>query len=468
MQNGVDADPVAEGLAVQARTWLIGKLTGSKSGIKDVAVSMVPQGVSLCTGILTSVLLARGLGPAGLGEFALVLSVSDMAVTLSDLGIGQTAIRYATRSAQLGDSEGHFAFLRWAFARRMFLMALISIAAYLVAPVVASGLWHIANLAPWLRLGLLIGVFGALAHVPSIYFQSLRRFNVNASILTGQALISFLGILLLALLRHWSVESVIFVSVMTAACGALAFLIVVPRAALFAEVRISRGSWALTDRSWRGPELRATQYDKNELDHPDTFARYMLFSSLFVLLTMKADVWLMGYFLNAKSVGVYNVATRLTIPLATLLAAINTALWPRASGLVRIEDKISLLRRTFRKCSLAALAGLVYSAVAPLLVPLLFGARYASSVFLGQLLCGRYLLAILTCPIGLVGYSLGLVRAYWFVNLVQLIVVVTTNVVLLPRVGAVGSALALIANEVVGLAAMGMLVWSILTRRINR
>jgi O-antigen/teichoic acid export membrane protein len=465
MENEVGTSVISGLRLPQLIRRLTGALAQSKRGIEDVVVSMVPQGVSLATGLFSSVLVARGLGPAGLGEYALVLSTSDMAVTLSDLGIGQTAIRYATRAAALGDSEGHFGFLRWAFRRRMFVMAFISLGIFVAAPALATSVWHNSRLTHWLRLGLLIGAFGALAHVPSIYFQSLKRFQVNASVLTGQALISFLGILVLAILKHWSVNSVILVSVVTAGCGAMAFLVMVPKPALISGSVSSVSPGSFFRNLWRGPQAAASRYDQNELEHPDTFAHYMLLSSIVVVLITKADVWLMGYFLNSKSIGIYNAGMRFTVPLAALLSAMNTALWPRASGLIRIEDKLSLLRRTSYRCVPVALAGLVYGLAAPLLAPVLFGPRYTSSVMLGQLLCVRYVIAILTCPVGVVCYALGFVRIYWIINLVQLVAVVATNVMLLPRLGPAASAIALIVNDTLGFMAVGTLVWLKVARR---
>jgi O-antigen/teichoic acid export membrane protein len=434
-------------------------LSQSKKGITDVVVSMVPQGVSLASGFFTSILVARGLGPVGLGQYALVLSVSDVATTLSDLGIGQTAIRYASRAARLGDSETQFAVLRWTFQRRMSLLVLIGLVAFLAAPFVAGRIWHVPQLTSLIRLGLLIGVFGAFAHVPSLYFQSLRRFHVNSAVLTAQALISLSGILVLASLRRWSVGSVVVVSIVTAGVGAFVFLLLVPKTVLVSGRRRQPPPAAPPRARWGNPiTANSEPQDAAVLESPDVFAFYMLLSSVLVILIMKADVWLLGYFLDMRSVGLYNAGARLSLPLATLLAAINTALWPRASSLVRIEDKIALLRKTIRLCSLVALAGLGYAIVAPLLAPFLFGARYARSVFLGQLLCIRYLLALLACPVGVVGYTLGFVRIYWLVNLLQLLIVLGLNVVLLPMIGPVGSALALIANDAVGLVCIGMLI----------
>ena len=68
-------------------------------GMRDVALGLVPQGLAAITGFVGSVLIARGLGPARLGEYALVMSVAGLATSLADLGVGQTAIRFAARAA---------------------------------------------------------------------------------------------------------------------------------------------------------------------------------------------------------------------------------------------------------------------------------------------------------------------------------------------------------------------------------
>src|SRR6266702_2820806 len=106
-------------------------VTSSRKGIEDVIISMVPQSFSVLAGFLISVLIARGLGPEGMGNYALVLSVSGLAAALSDLGIGQTAIRFASRAASRNESENQLAILRWAFRLRILLVILITFIAYI-------------------------------------------------------------------------------------------------------------------------------------------------------------------------------------------------------------------------------------------------------------------------------------------------------------------------------------------------
>jgi O-antigen/teichoic acid export membrane protein len=166
----------------------------------------------------------------------------------------------------------------------------------------------------------------------------------------------------------------------------------------------------------------------------------------------------MGVFLNTSQIGVYSVATKVTLPLVTLLSAINVALWPRVSAVTSRNAVTALLRNTFRLTFVAAAGALLYAIIAPLFVPFVFGSQYAAGIFLAQLLCFRYCIAILTNPIGVIGYSFGFVKAYWKINLLQLIVVVLILVRLLPTLGPVAAALALILNDVIGAAAIGLLI----------
>jgi len=94
-------------------------------------------------------------------------------------------------------------------------------------------------------------------------------------------------------------------------------------------------------------------------------------------------------------------------------------------------------------------------------VPVLFGAEFADGVPLARLLCVRFCLALLTWPIGAVGYSLGLAGTYLWINVTQVLVAVALNLVLLPRIGAMGAALAMTTCDAVGAI---WICWSVLIR----
>lgn len=439
-------------------------ISESVKAIEDVIVSMAPQVVGLITGLITAALVARGLGPSGLGQYALILSVSSVVGVLSDLGVGQTAIRYASRAASHGDDQSQFAVLRWAFRVRMVQSLLISAVAFFLAPILAGVVWHQSDLTPLIQLSLLGGIFGALAHVPIIYFQSIRKFRMNSIVLGAQVVISFVGIAIIALLDAWRLDLIVLVTVFTAGLGAIVFLTITPKAAFVGSDRLGVQTISSLISSFRAPKPVSYETEAMESRSISSFAVFMILSSILVTITLQADVWLMGVFLDTSQIGVYSVATKVTLPLVTLLTAINVALWPRVSSVTSRNAVMTLLRKTFQLTFIAAAGAVCFTIIAPLFVPFIFGSQYAAGIFLAQLLCFRYCIAILTNPISLVGYSFGFVKAYWKINLLQLVVVVSILVRFLPIIGPVAAALALIICDVIGATAIGLMVWKTTTK----
>jgi len=427
---------------------------GSRRGIRDVVLLMIPQVIAVLAGLATTILAARGLGTDGFGAYSLVMSVAGIATVLSDLGIGQTAIRYASRAVSRSDIGGQLTILRWAFRVRVLLSLAVTCALYLAAPALAHA-WHDKAPAPLLRLGLLGGVFNALASVPNIYFQSLKQFERNTIVTVGQTVISFAGLLIVAWLAAWSVRSVLIATLAGLGIGTVAFLLMVPRAALIAGSEGFFPSARRVRNLLRGPAQEVAPTEAGIEQAPGVFAGFNLVSMVVVMVVTRADVWLMGLFLPMEQIGIYNAATRFAMPLTIILNAINAALWPRASAVRSIAETKSMLAQTFRLSAIVAACAAAYAIVVPLLAPLLLGEAYAPSVTLGQVLSLRYALAILICPIGVIGYSFGMVRVYWWINLVQLAGVLTINILFLTRVGPMASALALITNEVIGVALAG-------------
>src|SRR5271157_57687 len=426
----------------------------SKKGVEDVIVSMIPQVVTLIAGLIASVLIARGLGTTGMGYYALIMSVSGFVAVLTDLGVNHTAIRYASLAASHDDTEGQFAVLRWAFRLRIALAFLVTAIVCLLAPYLADVVWKAGQITPLLQLSLLICIFGAIAAVPMVYFQSIKQFRMNAIVSTGQTLISMLGILIIAWLGHWSLEMVISVSVIASFIGMLAFIILVPKASFISSMNLRKPVSDLMRQFIRAPAVNAGR-SLDDMD-PNKFALYMMISSIVVAIMMRSDIWLMGFYLPDKSqVGIYSVAMYFTIPLTVILGAINTALWPRGSALKTADETVRLLKTTFYMSAVVAVPGLLYSIVVPYFMPLIFGQAYSSGIILGQLLSFSYCIAILMCPIGVIGYSFGMVKEFWWINIIQLAALIAINVAFLPTLGPVAAALSVVAQNLVGFVLSG-------------
>ena len=185
----------------------------SEKGIKDVAISMIPQFVSLATGFVASILIARGLGATEMGKYAIIMSVSAIALTISDLGLGQTAIHYASFALSQNNQEWRNAILRWAFRMRIAIVLIVTIGFVALSPQLAGKVLHDKTLTPYLWLGLVIGIFLTIGGIPTIYFQSVRKFGVNATVISLQKVVVVAGILMVSLLHVCSLLNVLVVTI---------------------------------------------------------------------------------------------------------------------------------------------------------------------------------------------------------------------------------------------------------------
>jgi O-antigen/teichoic acid export membrane protein len=399
-----------------------------------------------------------------MGQYALVISISAFTGGLSDMGIGQTAIRYASRAASQGDVEGQFAILRWTFRLRMLFVLSISLVVFVLAPTIAGTIWHDNSLTPLLRLGLLIGIFGTLAHVPVIYSQSIRRFRMNSIIQTAQALISFAGILVVAFFALWHVQLVIIVVVIATAVGALAFITVTPKAAFFR----SDNSWRSIRFKLRGalapPVIKSGEISASDSSSIGSFARFNFIDQMVSVAATNAPVWLMGIFLIKSQIGIYVAAGYVAFPISLLMTAITTALWPRAAAATTLAGNKDLLRRAMLLTIVTVIGALFYAVFAPLLMPFVFGATYASGILVAQLLCLGFCIYLLTTPIGVIGYNFGVVRISWLINLFELVIIVTVLIWLLPIIGPLGAALAFVVAAIFGSLCGGIFLWSKMRR----
>lgn len=439
------------------------EIKNSASGARDVGLSLLPQFSTAFFGFIISIIIARGLGPEELGKYVLINSFIALISGFSDLGINQTAIRFASRAVSQNQIDLQHNFLRWSLRIRLVLVSILIFITYVIAPFIAKNFWNVNGISYLIRINLLIVFFNVFSSIPIIYFQSQKRFGKNAVVSIGQTVVNFSGIGVIALLELWSLEYVIFISVLSSACAMLIFIFIVPKSVFWKASDFKVSKINQIKSIFKSPREKNLEKYLEEKTTPDTFTYYMILTSVIVIMTMQSDVWLMGHYLSKDQVGIYNVAMKLAAPLAMFLNAFNVSLWPRASALVKINDTKIFLRKTVKVSFLVFFVALLYSFIVPILIPVLYSSTYSNSIFISQLLCFRYCISILVCPVGIIGYSLGLVRIYWIINLFQLILVLFINIILLPVLGPIASAISLICNELVGFILTGIIIW----RKIN-
>jgi O-antigen/teichoic acid export membrane protein len=421
----------------------------------ELALGTVATATALAVsaiGALFPFLVARLLGQAALGAYALAWSTADLLSKVGVFGLDQTTVALAARRRALGDVAG----LRRLHADALRIGLLSSLALALVATAVVGFAGPRLGQPPeivraqQLMLVALPGV--ALYRISNGVSRGLgfMRHDIASGGFVENAT-TVLALLVLVALGAAETAPVIAATCGFTAGGTVAFLLA--RHGL-AQVRHADERPSTTPSS---PALAApTAPERHLVRYSATVAAY----SLLNLLVNKLDLLLLGWFVGrapgvtAATLGVYAAAGEI----AGLTRKVRQALEPALTAAVASETvrDLTLARETLGRAARWTLALLLpllgVLVLAPALLLRLFGPGFES---------GATWLAVLAVAHGL-GAFVGLAETVLLVrrpswNLANSAVAValqaTVAIVLVPRLGPLGAALGTLA-AVASLAAL--------------
>ncbi|MGC5010263.1 lipopolysaccharide biosynthesis protein [Streptosporangium sp. DT93] len=379
-------------------------LNGS-STLGRTVQTMASHLVRLTLAALTGILIARTLQPEGRGVYAMIATTGGIAIVLGNLSIGRSQIALWPDPARHRALTGNGLLLGLLSGVVSALVTLVAVTAF--TPVPAPHLLVIALLA------VPFGV--AAANLNGIALLRSRSDLANRGVV-ATALVLNLPILVLSATGNLTVAAVIV-------CWALA--ICAPFWLLLA---------ALGPRAMRaGASLARRQLALSCRYHPGLVAFHLL---------LTADVFLLSALVSPAEVGLYTVGTALLTFSRVPGDAVTQVVLPRQV----VEDGADARDVTVRvlrlNLAVSALSAGALAAVAPVLVPLLYGAAFTGSVAPLLLLAPGMVALSLLRPVEQYLIRLERPATMTAVAAGALALDLALNLVLIPRWGASGAALA--------------------------
>jgi len=376
-------------------------------------------------------LAARALGPAAFGIFALILTYAQLIANLVQFQSWKGVIRYGAlhlaegRTDQLGRLFGLTATLDWASA---ILGALIAIVA---VPIVGPMLhWSPSEqTSTAVFTGILLLTTGA---TPAGMLRLFDRFDLAAACEAVAPLVRLVG------------------SVVAYATGAgvMTFLAIWVLAAV-AQLVTEWIAAVLVNRSRLSFGVRAFKQALEENERVLPFMLQINISNSIAMFWTQLGTLAVGAVAGPAEAGGFRLARRLSKGVVRPIQPIALALYPELSRLVADDDRAQLRKVVMRITMVAGALALLVVAITGVagreILHLLAGKKFE---FAQQFL---FLLSIATA-VDLAGFAFEpLINAHggsWKVlrtNIVAAVVYGVLLVVLLPRIGAVGAAIAAIA-----------------------
>ncbi|MCL4554083.1 MAG: oligosaccharide flippase family protein [Actinobacteria bacterium] len=368
----------------------------------------------LIVGLASTVILARLLGPEGKGVLALVAAISSFGVGAASFGLGP-ALSYLSGKDRFSPRELISAAVVWSL---------------LLGAAVGSATWAF-------REPLLGSVLeGMTATDLAIALIALPTYYVGAftgALLAGEGRAVRVAFLQVAAATA-NIAAVIIASV-TAPGDTSVVIIGVSLASAFnatLALVVHRGGLTVSPGKIHGVTRSALPYALKAYVGQAT--------SMFFL---RADVFFLNYFAGPSVVGIYSVATSIAEKLWMLSNPVATAVFRNITSSER-DDSLRITTLTAR--SLLVLNGVVgigLLLVAVVLVPVIYGEPFAeATIYLGLLIPGIVVFALCQ-PYGhFFAGQLGRPAVTSALSFAMMVLSAILYIVLIPRMGAVGAAIA--------------------------
>jgi O-antigen/teichoic acid export membrane protein/Mrp family chromosome partitioning ATPase len=369
-----------------------------------------------------TMLVARRLGRIDVGVYAQAYALLSLLGTLSLTGLTTGLTRFVAVHLAERDPGAVRGTVRFGLAVSTVSAATLGAALFLAMPWLVQVVFHEPRLAMPLRLVALT--------LPATAFT-------NAALAATQGYRTMKPFALIGLIFEPIARLVLVTSLLLLGAGLPGVMIALLASNLAAAVLA-----AMALRRVMGPPTAKATYRPRELL---AFSTVSWLAGLASNGLLWADVLLLGMLGNSGQVGVYNVAARLVQLAAFVMVPINAAFAPRIADLYH-RGRMDSLRHTY---GLAAswiirlsLPAFVVLLVFPRDLLAFFGRGFAVGAAVTVILAVGKFVDAATGPCGMMLNMSGRPRLNLVNNAVGLVLNVVLNLLLIPRYGIVGSAVA--------------------------
>ncbi len=377
------------------------------------------------TGYLFKIYLARVLGAEALGIYALGMTIVGLLGVFNALGLTYSAVRFVAAYK----ATGKFDLLRGFLVRSLALLLLFNLvlagAVLLFGPWLAVHVYHTPALKQYLGLFALIMLLGAftgfLGQVLTGYKDVARRTVITNFVGSPLTMIFTLGLVGAGL----SLWGYIFAQVASAAVVIALLAVAV---------------WKLTPTAARAFSGTLVPMQREVISFS---AVVFAMDSLGFVMT-QADKILIGFYLDARELGIYAMAAALVAFVPAVLQSVNQIFTPTIADL-HARGERELLGRLFQ-----TLTKWILGLTLPLGCLIIIFSRELMRIFGPDFEPGWPILVIGTvgqlvnCGVGSVGYLLlmsGQQRRLIRIQAIMAAVMVGVSLLLIPKLGLMGAAL---------------------------
>jgi len=405
------------------------RLYWSGSGVvQDSSFLYISNLITAGVGFISSIIVARTLGPS---DFAIIAAYNAIVLTLigfSDFGLGTALIKHATPLLKK-DMKKAAEFLRAVFFIELALGAVLFILGMLLAPMLPKLLGQADISMTVVRLAVLSASIASTGAFIAAVLATYKKFKLNAIISIAFGVLRLLSTTILWKANLLSIESILGLYVLLSIFNFIVGFSLIPK-----------------DYNLKVPKQKLIKASR-KIFH---FSVWLTLSFFMTSVMGKLDFFYILSIKGTEDAGVYAVAQQLLQVYALLLGAIGTVLTTHVSEKIDYASMIAFLKKSLPIALIIAVLFVLSGLIAPYIINIIFGYKYALAAQPLQLLIIHLALNMILLPITLLFIPLGKVKIGTAITVLQLVVCIVLYPYLIGKVGINGAALTVIATTIVG------------------
>ncbi|WP_418512681.1 flippase [Corallibacter sp.] len=400
--------------------------------IKGSFSSLLGKIIGMLFGYIVLIIISNKYGAEGLGLYSLSITVLNIAVLIPKFGLDNGLVRILNETKIKGNKTDFISVIKKTTLFMLLISTIATFTLYLSSNIIATKFFHNEELTEHIKVVSLAVIPITLIVVASSTFQVFKKTFYH--MLFKTALINILFAVIL-LVNIYLIDFTSDLLIMYCFAGYTALIIAV----ILLKIRL--------DKSFFHKEKNFPYSLKQIL----SISFPMMLANSFVLMLSWTNILLLGYFSNEFDVGIYNATERLAELSGLALIAINSIAAPKFAEAYSNNDFKKIEEVTKKSTKMIFL-----SSVPILLVLLLFG-EFLLGFFGPEFTIGFWSLVFLcfgrffSAISGSVGYILQMTNnqnVFQKVIFLAFIINLVMSIILIPKYGFVGAAIAKFVSAV--------------------
>jgi len=379
--------------------------------------------------LVLAIVLARLLGTTQLGYYSLALSAGNIAMGIALFGLDAAVIRFIAIMVAREDEEGTWESIQIGLGISLFLSTAMGVLLYAFSFYLSETVFKNPDLAPYLQL---TSVFVPLLVVNDQLFNALRGFKqFNLSVLAQYI--------------YQPVTRLIIVGILLVV-GLNAKTAIVSYG--LATITASAAMFYYLNRQF--PLRRTLRVTKKVLKEMIVFSVPVWLSGLLVQFQGNIQTIFIGSLNTISGVGIFSVASQITMVSGEFSSSINTTAKPIIAELNEKED-IRQMERIYQMANkwvvIAQLPIFLIMVMFPTTLLSIFGEDYTNGALALIILAIGGLLKVGTGMGGIIIDMTGYTKMKLVNSVVRLAIFIILDILLIPKWGVVGAAVAVLGGE---------------------